>query len=85
MDLKTLVQAGAAVVITALFLWFLKWLIPHMTDRSMKAVLDVIKEFKETLTNHMDHQAEEHRAFLNAEKEQTDLLRKLNSNSKPQS
>lgn len=85
MDLKTLTQAGAAVVVAFLFLRFLKWLIPYMTDRSMKAVAKVIQDFRVTLENHMKHQAEEHKAFLEAEKEQTDLLRKLNGNAHPQS
>lgn len=85
MDWKTLAQAGAAVIVTALFLRFLKWLIPHMADRSMKAVVEVVQEFKTMLVNHMDHQTKEHKAFLEAEREQTDLLRKLNGNSHPQS
>ena len=85
MDWKVLVQVGAAVAVTCLFLKFLRWLIPYMTDRSMKVVVEVIQEFKEMLTNHMEHQAKEHKAFLDVEKEQTDLLRKLNGNSHPQS
>lgn len=85
MDWKILIQAGAAVVVTYLFLKFLRWLIPYMTAQSMKAVVEVVQDFKEMLANHMDHQAKEHKAFLDAEKEQTDLLRKLNGNSHPQS
>lgn len=84
MDLKAWAELGAAVVVTLAFLRFLRWLIPYMTDRSMQAVVEVVQDFKEMLANHMEHQAEEHKAFLNAEKEQTDLLRKLNGNSKDQ-
>lgn len=81
MDLRSWAQLGAAVAITLLFLRFLKWLIPYMTSQAMEAVVEVIQDFKEMLVNHMDHQTKEHKAFLEAEKEQTELLRKLNGNS----
>lgn len=85
MDPKTLMQAGAAVVIAFLFLRFLKWLIPYMTTQAMNAVAEVVQDFKTALANHMAHQTEEHKAFLEAEKEQTELLRKINGNSRLQS
>lgn len=78
MDWKTLTQSGAAVVVAFLFLRFLRWLIPYMIGRSMAGVVEVVKDFKVMLANHMEHQTEEHKAFMEAEQEQIKLLRKIN-------
>ena len=82
MDWKTLAQAGAAVVIAALFLRFLKWLIPYMIGRSMAGVVKVVEDFSTALTKHMEHQATEHKAFMEMEKEEIEILRTINGNSK---
>ena len=81
MDWKTLTQSGAAVVVAFLFLQFLKWLIPYMIGRSMAGVEKVVKDFHATLTKHMKNQAKEHKLFMEAEKEQIEILRTINSNS----
>ena len=82
MDLKTLTQAGAAVVIAFLFLKFLKWLIPYQTKQAMSVVIEVVQDFKLAISNHMEHQTEEHKAFMEAEMEQIEMLRNINGNSK---
>lgn len=82
MDWKTLTQSGAAVVIAVVFLRFLKWLIPYMIGRSMAGVVKVVEDFSTALTKHMDNQAEEHKLFMEAEKEQIEILRTINGNSK---
>jgi len=81
MDLKTLAQAGAAVVVAFLFLRFLKWLIPYQTTQSMSVVIEVVQDFKAIMANHMEHQAKEHAAFMEAEMEQIEMLRNINGNS----
>ena len=82
MDWKLVAQLGGGVFVATILiiygLKFLKWLIPFLIDRSMGPVLELVKDFKTTVVVQMDHLTQQHRAILNAEQEQTDLLRKMN-------
>jgi len=82
MDWKLVAQLGGGVFIASLLIVygtkFLKWLIPFLVDRAMQPVAELMRGFQETMAVQMDHLTEQHNAILDAEKEQTDLLRKMN-------
>jgi len=86
MDWKLVAQLGSGVFIATLFVVygtrFLKWLIPFLTDRAMGPVEELVKDFKTTVVVQMAHLTEEHKAILAAEREQTELLRKMNGKTK---
>ena len=60
--------SGAIIAAVTLYLGYklIRWMIPYLIDEALEPLRELVNSFEVTVTNHLSHQAEEHKVILRA-------------------